>query len=681
MITSYKKAKEDVLKCYDEFLEIVNEAKMSHDDTSLKALASQAENIKEDRFCLMIAGEAKSGKSTFINAYLGTEILPMDVKQCTSSVVEICYGKEFRLNATYADGRKDKITGHDNIKAFLTKNAALDDEYRDIPITTINNEIIIKYKDKKIKEPIIKDLLEGVKTENIHRLSEEDYNNKIRKYIKNKQPKWKDIVVKISIEYPFENENLRGIRIIDSPGVNAAGKVGDLTSKYIECADAIMFLRPITGIAIEANSFKDFLESKSVDRNKNAMFLVLTRSASESEETIERAYEEFVNIFGSNKIDTRHGIVKDQIIPVDSKAQIYFNKFYKMSTEEIKAEIKELSKGKKAEPFLKSAWFDADGEKESFLKELKRYSNFNTIEQALNRFGRKAQFIMISQFLKRMIKVYEKIEVRTNDNIKNYSLKAQDPQKLAKKIEETKNALTDIENKMNIVADEILTKYSASTSKGIISQRAEEVVNKYSNDIKNIKGTSNSSLEELEKLSYRQIDILTEFEEELQKKVVTECNKALTTLSNENSLEFITLKPDFSKEVVDNIKESMKGESEETYTYTTGKTFKETHTASIFSQDKYYNLVKKSIKTRIDVIKNQVIDDLRLFVGKTINTYIDELKKNSDDKKQELMKIKNEEKTAKEIQEIIRSLKLLLDSIEPQKKLIKELKDGIDGNV
>ena len=352
-----------------------------------------------------------------------------------------------------------------------------------------------------------------------------------------------------------------------------------------------------------------------------------------------------------------------------------------MSTEEIKAEIKELSKGKKAEPFLKSAWFDADGEKESFLKELKRYSNFNTIEQALNRFGRKAQFIMISQFLKRMIKVYEKIEVRTNDNIKNYSLKAQDPQKLAKKIEETKNALTDIENKMNIVADEILTKYSASTSKGIISQRAEEVVNKYSNDIKNIKGTSNSSLEELEKLSYRQIDILTEFEEELQKKVVTECNKALTTLSNENSLEFITLKPDFSKEVVDNIKESMKGESEETYTYTTGKTFKETHTASIFSQDKYYNLVKKSIKTRIDVIKNQVIDDLRLFVGKTINTYIDELKKNSDDKKQELMKIKNEEKTAKEIQEIIRSLKLLLDSIEPQKKLIKELKDGIDGNV
>ena len=73
--------------------------------------------------CLMIAGEAKSGKSTFINAYLGTEILPMDVRQCTSSVVEIRYGAEFVLNATYADGRKQKVSGEEAITKFLTTNA------------------------------------------------------------------------------------------------------------------------------------------------------------------------------------------------------------------------------------------------------------------------------------------------------------------------------------------------------------------------------------------------------------------------------------------------------------------------------------------------------------------------------------------------------------------------------
>lgn len=149
MVTNYKTAKEDVLRYYEELLEIVDASGFSKTDTSLEALRVQADRIKEDKFCLMIAGEAKSGKSTFINAYLGTDILPMDVRQCTSSVVEIRYGAEFVLNATYADGKIKSIKGESAITDFLTTNAALDDEYRDIPIPTINNEIIVKYQDKK----------------------------------------------------------------------------------------------------------------------------------------------------------------------------------------------------------------------------------------------------------------------------------------------------------------------------------------------------------------------------------------------------------------------------------------------------------------------------------------------------------------------------------------------------
>lgn len=83
MRTNFKEIKEEVLNFYDEMLEAVKRCDYSQDDTSLKGLAVQAEKIKDDRFCLLVAGEAKSGKSTFINAYLGTEILPMDVRQCT----------------------------------------------------------------------------------------------------------------------------------------------------------------------------------------------------------------------------------------------------------------------------------------------------------------------------------------------------------------------------------------------------------------------------------------------------------------------------------------------------------------------------------------------------------------------------------------------------------------------
>ena len=112
MITNYKKAKEDVLKAYSSFLpiiEVVKDGKATSYDASLESLAKQAENIKQDKFLLMIVGEAKSGKSTFINAYLGEEILPMDVKQCTSAIVEIRYGEKFILKATYADDRVEVI--------------------------------------------------------------------------------------------------------------------------------------------------------------------------------------------------------------------------------------------------------------------------------------------------------------------------------------------------------------------------------------------------------------------------------------------------------------------------------------------------------------------------------------------------------------------------------------------
>lgn len=682
MITSYKKAKEDVLRYYDEFYNIVEKAKITENDTSLKALKLQAEKIKEDKFCLMIAGEAKSGKSTFINAYLDTAILPMDVRQCTSSVIEIKYGEDFILNATSADGRTTKVVGEKEIISFLTTNAALDDEYRDIPITTINNEIIVKYKDKKISERVISDLLKGVERENIHRLSPEKYNKKIKEYIKKKQPHWKDVVVKIDIEYPFKDKSMRGVRIVDSPGVNAAGKVGDITASYIESADAIMFLRPITGVAIEANSFKEFLESKSVDRNKNAMFLILTRAAAESDETIERAYDEFVNMFGTHKNDNRHGVVKEQIIPVDSKAELFYNEFEALSTEEIKIKIKQMNAEKKIEPFVKAAWFDADGEKEAFLAELKRFSNFNVIDQSLNRFGRKAQFIALSEFLGRILKVYAKMSINLRETISNYELKAEDPSKLAVKINQTKAELIDIENRMHETVDDITVKYAGTGKKGLIAKRANEVMAEYQEKIKAINGTGSSSLEELEKLSFRQVDTFIDFQEELQKNVVAECNEALrVALSGNNTVNYVSLEPDFSKELVEKIKEDLKSEANESYTYTTGSTFKKTHTGSRFSQDKYFGLVKNSINDRIESIKSQAIRDLRSFVSHTVTAYTKELAKNADSKRNELIKIKNDKKNAEEIKELITELNGLLVFMEPKVRDVAELKGGIDSNV
>lgn len=682
MRTNFKEIKEDVLSFYDEMLETVKRCGFSEEDTTLKGLATQAEKIKDDRFCLLIAGEAKSGKSTFINAYLGTEILPMDVRQCTSAVVEIAYGKEFCLKATYADDRVVTVTGEDAINEFLKKNAALDDEYRDIPVPTINNELIVKHKGKPILEAEINDLLEGVKRENIHRLPEDQYNQKIRDYIKERQAKWQDVVVKIDIFYPFEDKSMKGVRIIDSPGVNAAGKVGDTTAKYIESADAIMFLRPITGVAIEANSFKEFLESKSVDRNKNAMFLVLTRTASESPDTIARAYEEFVSMFGAMKTDSRHGIVKEQIIPVDSKAELYFNKFNEMPTPDIRDYIKQLRAEQKAEAFLSLAWADACGDKEQLQEELKRISNFDVIDQALNKFGRKAQYIALSEFLGRILKMYGKMAVSLRDKIENYSLKAEDPAKLAVKISETQAELTDIENRLNEKVDEITLKYAGSGNKGLIQQEADKVMAEFREEIKKLDADSSGSIDALEKASFRKVDSFVKFQDRLQKNVVTECNDALkVALSDKSTIEFTTLEPDFTEAVVEDIKTNVKKDSNERVPFETGVTFKKTEYVSQFSQKKYYKLFSDSITERIEGIKNQAVRELRSFVSHTVTAYTKELARNADLKREELSKIENDKKTADELQVLIEGLRADLNLIEPAQKRVEELKGGIDGIV
>lgn len=680
MKTNYKQAKDDVLNCYKDFLEIVQQAEIVNaKDKSMVALAEQAKKIEEDRFTLMVAGEAKSGKSTFINAYLGKEILPMGVLQCTSSIVEIRYGKEFVLEATYADEKKVKITGVNNIKTFLEKNAAIDDNYRDIPVTLINNEIIVKFKGKKIPKEIIDDLLKGVECENIHKLPQEVYNKKIRQYLTEKQACWKNVVIKIVITYPFEDKNMRGIRIIDSPGVNAAGRVGDATASYIESADAIMFLRPITGQAIEANSFKEFLESKSVDRNKNAIFLILTRSASENEATIEEAYQEFVKIFGAQKSETARGIVKEQIIPVDSKAEMYFNFFSRLTTEDIKTKIKELNAEQRADDFLKLAWYEADCEKKAFLEKLKRISRFDKIDQSLNRFGRKASFIALSEFLGRIELVYNKAIMTLKDNIKDWKIKQTDPKELAKKLEDKKKELKDLENRMTAVTEDISKRYQ--TNDGIIKSEADKAIDDYKSEINKIEGNSDKSLEELEKLSFRQIDKFHAFQKTLQTRVLKECNEKLKVEIENDVIDFVIIQPDFTKEMVDKIKKNMRDQAYVKETYEDGITFTTTKTRSVFSQQKYYNLVKNSIMDRIEGIKGEVIKDLRRFVGALIVEYKIELQLKIDEYTAQKVSIAKNKANAEEIGKKIAELEQISERMQNDLKVVKELKGGIDGNL
>ena len=322
ILKNYKQNKAEVLALYEEYEKFCNNYGRNLNDS----IKTQAEKIQNEIFNLMILGEAKSGKSTFINAYLGKEVVPMDVRQCTSAIIKIHKGNKFELVAKTAGGGRTIVTGDDKIQKFLKDHAAISDKYRNIPITTINNELLIKYRGRKIEEKTILTFLEEESKDNIFNMNIEEYNNLIREYIRENAKNWGKIITEIEITYPLPEE-MQGITIIDSPGVGAGGNVGRIAEDYISNANAIIFVKSLNGQALESSSFMNFLRSNCTKRNKESLFLVLTGKSNLQGRDFDRLKEQAIAMY-------KNDIKEEKIIFVDSKIQLFLNKCHELGTEE-----------------------------------------------------------------------------------------------------------------------------------------------------------------------------------------------------------------------------------------------------------------------------------------------------------------------------------------------------------
>jgi len=694
MVEDYKSRKNDVLASYDTSEELisalVDNAKKVGTTNPLKRLDAlitdirrKAKNVRDDRFSLMIVGESKSGKSTFINAYLGVELLTMDALQCTSAIIEIKWGKEFFVRATYADGRKQEIKGDAESREFLRKNAALDDGYRDIPVPTINNEILVKSglrakakgRTIRINDREVKDLLDApeVLEANIHNTPVRDYKRKIREYISAKESDWFNIVTKIEVFFPFE-EDLRGIEIIDSPGVCARGGVAEITSGYIERADAIVFLKSVSGQALESTQFNQFYRNASVERNRDTLFLILTHIAEKSDEDLRILEKEAHRIF-SDKVK------KENILLVDSKAELYANRFSSLNDEERLAELRKLNSEGKMESFLQNAWNrnDFDLQEHDFISKLHCKSRFAQIYTALELFGRKAHYILMGDLLKAICKLYTKLDSDLITQIEMFKQKAEDPTELAKKIAKIKQELDVINNKIGKGVDNVVRRFRADD--GVIRTTAEECVNDFKNKISSINDSSNDAFKDLRRYSFEKIDEYIKLTERLQEEVVDECDKELIALGDKATIPYESLKPTFTEEMFDEVKNETKSKATVSRSVSEGVTFKKTRSIPEYSQNKHYDILKNRIITELKTIKNALIDNLSEFAEEIRTRYIKELSDNAEAKKKELDSIMEAKVTAEQIKIILEELTEFSERISSAKSEAIKIKGGIEKNV
>jgi GTP-binding protein EngB required for normal cell division len=74
-----------------------------------RSLSNVRAKLQDEAFNLVVLGQFKRGKSTFINALLGESILPTAIVPLTSVLTILRYGPELKIEVHYLDGRQEVI--------------------------------------------------------------------------------------------------------------------------------------------------------------------------------------------------------------------------------------------------------------------------------------------------------------------------------------------------------------------------------------------------------------------------------------------------------------------------------------------------------------------------------------------------------------------------------------------
>ena len=149
----------------------------------------------------------------------------------------------------------------------------------------------------------------------------------------------------------------------------------------------------------------------------------------------------------------------------------------------------------------------------------------------------------------------------------------------------------------------------------------------------------------------------------MQEDIVKECNETLVLLSDESKIPYSILKPNFTEEDFENIKNETRKEAKEEKSYETGATFKKTHYYSEYSRSKHFEILKRNILERMEKIQKEVMINLIDFSNSLGSEYVKELKKNSDEQKQKLNELQEEKAKIEEMKEKIEELNHIIQEI------------------
>lgn len=263
--TWFKEKKNTLVGLIRESSEVINDISLTQYAEGLKQLGSKVDN---DTFKIQIVGTFKNGKSTFINALLGEDILPTKILPCTAVINEIKYGETKKAILNFRNPLPETLLS-DIPAATLAHMKA--HSMKDVPPMEIDYDRISDY----VTIPVDGD----------------------PKEISLMSPY-------LSVELFYPSPLLKeGVEIIDSPGLNENDERTAVTIDYLDKADAIIFLLDATKACAKDEMVT--IENILVPKGFDDMFFVVNRFdlvSSREQADVKRFIECHVKQYTTNEI-------------------------------------------------------------------------------------------------------------------------------------------------------------------------------------------------------------------------------------------------------------------------------------------------------------------------------------------------------------------------------------------
>ncbi|MGA9381845.1 MAG: dynamin family protein [Phormidium sp.] len=188
-------ARSEIAKSFNRMTETLEKAETEGKKSSgelglereIEDVKIASKNYQKGVFRLLVLGDMKRGKSTFLNALIGENLLPSDVNPCTAVLTLLRYGPEKKVTVYFKDGKSPKELDFKSFKQDYTIDPA-----------------------------------------EAKRLEQE------------KKQAFPDVDYAI-VEYPLPLLE-KGVEIVDSPGLNDTEARNELSLGYINNCHAILFV-------------------------------------------------------------------------------------------------------------------------------------------------------------------------------------------------------------------------------------------------------------------------------------------------------------------------------------------------------------------------------------------------------------------------------------------------------